>query len=32
MKREKQWPVDYLLKENPNLAWDDLHDIREIGA
>lgn len=31
MKREKQWPVDYIIKENPNLSWDDLHDVREIA-
>lgn len=31
MKRTKQWPVDYLLQENPNLSWDDLHDVREIA-
>ena len=31
MSRNKQWPVDYLLQENPEMEWDDIHDVREIA-
>ena len=29
--RDKEWPVDFLLKENPDWQWDDLHDVRELA-
>lgn len=29
--RNKQDPVEFILEENPELEWDDLHDVREIA-
>ena len=29
--RNKQWPVNFLLEENPDWQWDDLHDVRELA-
>ena len=29
--RNKQDPVEFLLEENPELDWDDIHDVREIA-
>ena len=30
-KRDKRDPVEFVLEENPNLAWDDIHDVRELA-
>ena len=29
--RNKQDPVEFILEENPELDWDDLHDVRELA-
>ena len=29
--RNKQDPVEFILEENPELDWDDLHDVREVA-
>ena len=30
-KRDKRDPVEFVLEENPNLEWDDIHDVRELA-
>ena len=30
-KRNKQDPVEFVLEENPELEWDDLHDVRTVA-
>lgn len=29
--RNKQDPVEFILEENPELDWDDLHDVRTVA-
>ena len=29
--RNKQDPVEFVLEENPELDWDDLHDVRTVA-
>ena len=29
--RNNQDPVEFLLEENPEMDWDDIHDVREIA-
>lgn len=29
--RNKQDPVEFILEENPELEWDDIHDVREVA-
>ena len=28
--RNKQDPVKFILEENPELEWDDIHDVRTV--
>lgn len=29
--RNKQDPVEFVLEENPELEWDDIHDVRTVA-
>ena len=29
--RNKQDPVEFVLEENPELDWDDIHDVRTVA-